>query len=224
MSSMSSSSVVLDELCRCGEPGMLIGCVAARDGPGSSAEGGSAGGGSAAGATGGGSSSGPRRGRPASAARAFASASSSGGPASSAATSCSGDSCRWSQLMWFCMRIAQATSPVGERTCTSAQCAHQQGHAPAAASSPTRDQPLSSPSCGPHARHAACPPACSPSPRLAPPLTTSFEIFSKRCVKLASASASGSPPRALSPEFCLQAAADAENELTIICFPQIDPQ
>lgn len=27
MSSISSPSVVLDELCRCGEPGMLIGCV-----------------------------------------------------------------------------------------------------------------------------------------------------------------------------------------------------
>lgn len=30
MSSMSSSSVVLEELCRCGEPGMLMGCVLRR--------------------------------------------------------------------------------------------------------------------------------------------------------------------------------------------------
>ena len=30
MSSMSSSSVVEEELCRCGEPGMLMGCVLMR--------------------------------------------------------------------------------------------------------------------------------------------------------------------------------------------------
>lgn len=50
---------------------------------------------------------------------------------------------------WFCTRSTKDRSPVGARTCTSAQRAHQHGHAPP----PTRDQPPpSSPSC-PHTPH-----------------------------------------------------------------------